>query len=1330
MKKLLTFFAISAIALPAVAISQRGTMYTSDGELPCGLINSIEQCQSGFIWIATENGLCRFDGYRFHTYLNNKSDSTTLRDNYVHDVKCDANGTLLIGTLKGLQQYVPSSDSFRDVPMYESGKRVYPHIADISMLSNDDVLISTAGYGVIKMDRQTGIANPVEGINQKLSNKYVSCLFEDRNHALWIGTENGGLLYYFPQGSQTYSTPEIPGNKISAITQDEDGNIYVSTLDGGIVRFTENGIEPIKGSENLSVKTLTKIGETIYAGTEGYGAKIVEGDQLKDLPQDSPLLGVAVGKVHQIVEDKAGNIWLGLFQKGVAMVPSRKFNFYSYGPRHEKSPIGDGCVMAMAVDQNQNLWVSCENEGVYMIGPQGQELLHVGTPSTILTIYPDDKGNCWLGSYTTGLFTVNSSGNLKPIQALAGNKISTMTHDKKGHLFIGTLNTGVLHYNPEKESVTRVELEPENREGYEGGIVSVNSISNIADSVMWIAHYRGVVKAPILEDGKLGKYEEVITGCIGYKLMQSHDGKVWIGTNCGLYVYDPATGKMEHYTESDGLPSNVICAMLEDDKNFVWISTYHGVSRFTPLSRQFVNFDAGDGLQGNEFTHGVSCRDNMGKLYFGGTNGYTTFHPYDIVLPDKGRKPMITQFDVMGASSNSKSRSSAQKITGLEIWNAKEVYLDSDENTFSIAFSTMSFDNPHKTSYEYRILEHGKEWTPTEPGESRCTFNNLPPGTYHFEVREAGASTLDAIRALTINVSAPWYRTWWMIVVYCIIGICILWLVYRQWSENQRRQKEELKVKHAEDIMEARLQFFTNIAHEIRTPLTLIINPAEKLMRKGPDDPEYSTYNLIHRNASRLLRLVNQLMDMRKLEKGQMRLHFRLTELVSYIEAVNTNFAFIARQKNIEFKFNHEMAEQKGWIDNANFDKILINILSNAFKYAPAGGVVTVTLSTGTNEKEEGPLHRYIEIVVANTGDPIEPNKLEKIFDRYYRLENEATASAMGTGIGLHLCRQLITMHHGEIFARNLEDGKGCEFVVRIPQGSNHLSIEELDANPAINRPMLIQNNIIDVDAEDPELEKNKAKTRFSIAIAEDDEEMRAYLHNELSRLYKVATYSNGRELLDAMLSKAPDLVIADVMMPELDGYELCRKIRKNANINHVPVILLTAKQDPEDRKVGLEAGADSFMVKPFDIEVLMTTIANLLANRQLLKAKFSGAQEQADTVTKIELKSHDEVLFNKIMKVINDNLSSPDLSVEQLAEEVGLSRVHLHRKLKEFTNLSAHTFIRDLRLRQAARLLREKKLSVAEVAYATGFSNPARFTSAFKDMYGITPSQFSVTNE
>lgn len=445
-------------------------------------------------------------------------------------------------------------------------------------------------------------------------------------------------------------------------------------------------------------------------------------------------------------------------------------------------------------------------------------------------------------------------------------------------------------------------------------------------------------------------------------------------------------------------------------------------------------------------------------------------------------------------------------------------------------------------------------------------------------------------------------------------------------------------------------------------------------------------------------------------------------------------FNYQAQKKNITFTFEKELEgadSLKVWIDLNNFDKVLMNVLSNAFKYTHEGGNIEVSLKTGHNDAYRSALKDYFEIDITDNGIGIDKNKIEQIFERFYQIDNDMTQSNFGTGIGLHLSRSLVELHHGIIKAENREDGQGTRFIIRLPLGSNHLKAEELEnpeetgSEPTISQ--LPKDSIYETEEENKtnEYRKPKAKTRYRVLIVEDDEEIRRYIRSELDSDFRIYECTNGREGLETILKEKPDLVISDVMMPEMDGITLCRKIKQNININHIPIILLTAKSKAEDQIEGLEIGADAYIVKPFNTELLRTTISNLIANRERLRGKLVGEQQVEEKITKIEMKSNDEILMSKVMKTINDHLADPTLNVEMLAANVGMSRVHMHRKLKELTNQSARDFIRSIRLKQAANLLREKNLSVSEVAYATGFSNLSHFSNTFRDFYGISPSEY-----
>ena len=587
----------------------------------------------------------------------------------------------------------------------------------------------------------------------------------------------------------------------------------------------------------------------------------------------------------------------------------------------------------------------------------------------------------------------------------------------------------------------------------------------------------------------------------------------------------------------------------------------------------------------------------------------------------------------------------------------------------------MQYNNPEQISYQYKIEELSNQWLTTEPGVNRVTYNNLPPGKYTFQVRALSHGNLSEVRTVKILITPPWYEMWWAYCIYTFLAGLLVVGIVNYILSRMRHRREIMKREHAEQLNEAKLQFFINISHEIRTPMTLIINPLEKLLAEKKGGEVQKTYLMIYRNAQRILRLINQLMDIRKLDKGQMFMKFRETDIVGFIDDVMLTFGYLAQKKKIHFIFEHSMPQLKVWVDMNNFDKILMNIFSNAFKYTPEQGEITVTLSTGRDSTRKDPLREYFQITVTDSGIGLDREKIERIFERFYQIDNDVTKSNFGTGIGLHLSRSLVELHHGLILAENREDAPGSRFIIRIPMGSAHLRTDELEDVELATTPhaVLVKpekpdfEETFEEEEEDAEGRKTgKAKNRMRILIVEDEEEILSYLKEELEEDYRIMTCKNGKEAYDTILADTPDLVISDIMMPEMDGLSLCRKMKQNTNVNHVPVILLTAKSKPEDTMEGMATGADAYMVKPFNTELLKGTIANLIANRKLLKSKFSGAQQQEDKVQKLSMKSADEILMGKIMKVINENLSNTELNVEMLAANVGLSRVHVHRKLKE----------------------------------------------------------------
>ena len=1346
------------VVLPLAA--QTGKFYSTNNELSGSLINQIFQDKRGFIWIATEYGLNRFDGLRFSNYKHMSGDSTSIKNNYVRTLYEDSRQNLLVGCIDGLMKYDSETDTFREIPMIRAGKQVFPHVTQMQKLHNGEIWAVTTGQGIFRLDEEKQQAVSIDAIMKQVNYNFQSNLYEDSDYNIWIGTEGHGLICYLPatQEVRIFRYPAINDNYVSAIGEDKYGNLFIGTQKHGLSRYDreQNRFVPVPytGSEELSIYCLTLVDDHLLIGTDGQGLKTYNRmtGKIEDYSINSAPLDFSEGKIHAILEDRDKNLWVGLFQKGIVLIPKQENPFEYYGNKSiYYNPIGQGCVMSIYQDSNHHLWVAADNEGVFELDAEGRRLRHYqpgnnprSMANTIMCMYEDTNGDFWLGSYTRGLAKLNRrTGECEYPLPVDNEKIFSIAEDRHKNLYIATFGSGFYQYNLVTKELKHYESSKD-----ETGDLTRNELANDwvnyifcdSEGMIWLGHYKGISCFNPANESFINyrKVNTLVEDRVGYVVQEDHAGNIWAGTTDGLYCFNKKTDELTCFTVADGLPNNVICGICEDEEHNMWISTYMGICKYDAKTGRYINYYAGDGLQGNEFTHGAFYKDEAGKVYFGGINGITYFQPSSIGSVLKDTKVWITDFSIFNQPVRKNTRSGRHTVIYTSVPDANMFQLAHYDNTFSIVFSTLQYNNPEQISYQYKIEELSNQWLSTEPGVNRVTYNNLLPGKYTFHVRALSHGNLSEIRTVKILITPPWYEMWWAYCIYAFLfGLLVLGIVNYILS-RMRHRREIMKREHAEQLNEAKLQFFINISHEIRTPMTLIINPLEKLLAEKKGGEVQKTYLMIYRNAQRILRLINQLMDIRKLDKGQMFMKFRETDMVGFIDDVMLTFDYMARKKKIRFSFEHVMPQLKVWVDMNNFDKILMNIFSNAFKYTPEQGEITVTLSTGRDSTRRDPLKEYFEITVTDNGIGLDREKIERIFERFYQIDNDVTKSNFGTGIGLHLSRSLVELHHGIILAENREDAPGSRFIIRIPLGSAHLRTDELEDVEAIITPhtVLVKPEKTDLEGafeeeEDEESKKaGKSKNRMRILIVEDEEEILSYLKEELEGDYRIMTRKNGREAYDTILADTPDLVISDIMMPEMDGLSLCRKIKQNTNVNHVPVILLTAKSKPEDTMEGMATGADAYMVKPFNTELLKSTIANLIANRKLLKSKFSGAQQQEDKVQKLSMKSADEILMSKIMKVINENLSNPDLNVEMLAANVGLSRVHVHRKLKELTNLSARDFIKNIRLQQAAALLKEKKLTVSEVAYATGYTNLSHFSSSFKEVHGMSPKEYMLAHQ
>jgi signal transduction histidine kinase/ligand-binding sensor domain-containing protein/DNA-binding response OmpR family regulator len=1242
-----------------------------------------------------------------------------------------------------IMQQTPSTIS----PFYWQVEIPFPaHVTSVLERRNGDLLIATSGHGVfeIKAGSERIQANQVVEFSPSYM---VSYLYEDRHESVWIATQDSGI---FRLGKDQQLKNYLSSMESGSLCEDKEGNVYAGSVAAGLYMYDKQSdsfqLIPSATDAPLAINKLylSRNGE-ILVGTEGEGLKIFDPKEKIFTEADFNIntLDFSKSKIHSVMEDRKGNLWLGVHQKGVVLLPAKSNHFKYYGYKSIKNNIiGSSAITAVHTDHNGTLWVGTDGDGIYGLRSDGQEQVHFSrssnatVPSTILSIHEDTFNNLWLGSYDRGLARLNTkTGHCEYVNHLLDKatgqvpRIFSIAEDDHKNLWIATMGSGlycvnlVTHQTEQYFAPHGANYRDDANTLHSNWIYSIHVGNN--DKL-----YIGTVDGMGCLDLKTRKFNStfgvnrLFPGTIVNVLYEDNQGILWVGTSEGLTSFTGNLRTSVTYTMKDGLPSNAICAIQEDTLNHLWVSTNYGIARMNLKARNFVNYYSDDGLQGNEFSRAAVHVDPSGILTFGGINGITSFNPDEIVDENKMLEVYITGFYIQNQPVTKGMKSGTFPIVDGPVMEVDTFHIYQKDNSFTIEFSSMEFDNPERIAYMY-MLQNDGEWIILPPGTNNVTFNNLNPGSYTFKVRAKDYNIYSEPRIISVIVHPFWYFSSAAKLVYLFAFLSIVFMFVHQARQRQRAKRRMQEHMHAKQLNDAKLQFFINIAHEIRTPMSLIVSPLKKMMLKDKDKERQRAYFTMNRNSERIIRLINQLMDIQKIDKGQMVLKFEETEIVSFIRDLCLAFKEEIHARKINLRYTHEMRKLAVYIDPDNFDKVILNILSNALKFTPDNGEVTVHLSVPNDQhgSTKGG-HQFLQIELADSGIGIPEGELEKVFECFYQTRESKHTFREGTGIGLHLTRSIVELHQGSIWAENNIGAPGCRFIVRLPIGKEHLKAEDIvsadDRRPehqpvheSMTSPVTL-----------PEV-KLKAKHRHRVLIVDDDKGMREYLCTEMGADYHMAKCADGKEALSFILQYSPDLVISDILMPEMDGITLCRKVKQNVNINHIPVILLTAKKEEQYNLEGLGIGADAYIVKPFNIEIVRKTVQNIIRNRELLRNNYLGNQQQNDKVRDIAIKSPDEKLLGKIMDTISENIANPALNVEMLAQEIGISRVHLHRKLKELTNQSTRDLIRNIRLQKAGKLLAEKHLNISEVAFAVGFTNVAHFSTAFKELYGLSPTEY-----
>ncbi|HOT13513.1 MAG TPA: two-component regulator propeller domain-containing protein [Bacteroidales bacterium] len=1330
-------------------------------------INCIFKDSKGFVWIGTMSGLNRYDGSLFKIFRNDANDSASIIDNFIISITEDNFGCLWILTRLGYNIYNPVDESFsRQAP--ECFSAIGSDFTQINEMTKDidgGLWFAQSNLGVIYY-------NPLENKCEllKVNPKNTECLSSKAVRAITNDTE-GNLLTI-----NDNAVIERIDHKTKKVTQritsirnicgdlafykimcDKENLIWVysTNVASGIYQINPRTLKTrifntksLPALNNNIIRAVEDDGlGRIWIGTDHGGINIIDkkADKITVLTSDNNNeYSLSQNAITCIYKDNTNIVWVGTYKRGVNFYHPNLVKFDLY--RHESSKansIGFDDINCFAEDKKENLWIGTNNGGIFYFDRKTNTFKNYKhNPSdpaslpnnVILKLYIDKDDKLWVASYYGGLSYfdgqkfVRFKHDDKNPQSLSDDKVWDIFEDSQGNFWIGTLGSGLDLFDRKKNIFYHYKYGEVNS-------VSSNYILHIAEDKnrnLWLATALGV---NMLEH-KTGRFvyfnnipsdkNSLCNNNVTFVFPDSR-GLIWIGTREGLSIYNPFTRKINSYFMNDGLPSNTIQSITEDNLHHIWISTTNGLTRFfiksftnNKLEFDIFNYDKSDGLQGSEFNEKACLKTSKGELVFGGANGFNIFKPQQIKSNTTPPPVYITDLYLFNEKVKVNKPVFKRIVLTKSLMNNKKLKLRYSENIFSIEFAALNYLHPEKNRFKYKLEGFNETWIETNSLHPKATYTNLDPGRYIFRVI---ASNDDGVwnkegASLEIVVSPPFWRSVIAFVLYFLIIFGILIYARHQVVKKARikfsleNERKEAKRLHELDML--KIRFFTNISHEFRTPLTLIITPLEKLLKTTQDTILLGQLNLIHRNAKRLLNLVNQLLDIRRLEVEPFKLNLQLGDLIYFVRDITTSFSDFGEKKNIQLIFKSNVEYINIAFDADKMEKILFNLLSNAFKFTYENGKIEVNIEynkLGDNSKDA------VTIKVKDTGIGIPHELQESIFEPFIQnTEMPANIINQGSGIGLALTKEFVRLHNGRIWVES-EPGKGSCFYVELPV---NVSAEAVGGNN-------IETVLINAEKEalpENETDEPSNKTKSSLMLVEDNEDLRFYLKDNLRIHYQIFESGNGTDALKQIMEVVPDLVVSDIAIPGIDGIELCKRLKNDKRTSHIPVILLTAHLDNTQKVNGFEAGADDYLTKPFSFEILESRIKNLISLRDSLRKTFKTNFDL--NPSEVEIVSLDEKFLKKTLEVVEKQIGNPDFSVEDLSKEMGMSRVHLYKKLLFLTGKTPSEFIRLIRLKRAAQLLQKSQLTVAEISYQTGFNNPKYFARYFRDEFGILPSAYA----
>lgn len=1324
---LLIFFSVSHMVAQSLPHFWFEHITITEG-LSQNYITAIEQDCNGFIWIGTKNGLNKYDGYEMTVYNHIQNDSTSIPNNYIVTLFHDSKNNLWIGTNSGLCKYVTERDHFE---LFNFETSNIPHSNyNISSLTEDE-------NGLLWIGTEEGLLISFDPNTEKLKlyrfSQGVKAIKQD-GRSLLIGGRNRGISHFDPTKETFYqtSTDSAYNSKtITTIVTDPKGNFWVGTQSQGFYLYGKS-INKLSGQTILDISfyndSLALLG-TEEEGLICYNVYTEDIQYINNTRNDINLNSEGITSLHI---DSTQTIWLGTINGGINKYdPNRnKFNHLSLSPKYS-TPSVINCVFALERFDEHTLLAGLNTKGVYSFDTRSYEInntiLNKDIPqlseTTINTILKDSRGLLWFGTYKKSLVISGPKNLTDPIIMLIKKdlppsaSVKYLYEDSQHRVWIGTDNSGLFCYSLQNQ------YEPGNTNRLKNYIYPnlITSVIEDNNHQIWAATNRGLyVYNPEKDSFKiafLANKEHLYTLANTIIPICPIQDTLWLGTRQGLIKYSYREQKHWTFQVEDGLPSESIRGLLHDDQNQkLWISTDRGLSCLDLSTNQFTNFGLKDGIVGTEFNDMSFQKGTDGTFFFGCVDGIYSFHPDQIKRNPNPPKVVITHYRLYDDLPASKIK---EGISRNPVPANKEIIIPFKQSIFSIDFVALNYTNTPKNQYAYKLENYDNNWHYV--GNQRmATYTNLNPGTYLFRVK---ASNNDGVwneegSFVKITILPPWWRTTWAYLVYIIITGGIIFISVRIYTNRLMMQeqlnREQFERTQLEKLDQLKTQFFSNITHEFRTPLTLIISPLEALTSdRGRINTKSNYLATIKNNAYKLLDLVNRLLDFSKAESGSFSFNPINIDIISFIQNGVEAFQPLAGEKAIELHFYCDKDSFVCTVDPIIIEKILYNLLSNAIKYTPVKGHVDVEVIIEQ--------HNLIKLFVRDTGKGISADKLQLIFERFYQLDGD---TSNGTGIGLSLVKNLVDLHHGNIEVDS-EEKKGTQFTVRIPYSNiaDHICLTTLNSETTQNEQK--ENDSYPNSTSDSSNNQDTESAKPTILIAEDNKELRLFIKSILCDNLHILEAENGVIAFEIAKKESPDIILSDILMPEMDGKRLCQLIKQDIQTCHIPFIMITALISELNQIEGLNAGADDYILKPFNPDILKSKIRNVLKSRQLISRRYVtlSALEPQDISTKDEDK--DGTFLLDVIEFIKTNMANPDLKVVDLSKNSGMSRTPFFKKIKSLTGMTPNDFIRNIRLNQAAKLLSDSDLGIAEIAYNTGFTSPKYFRECFKKQFDITPSEY-----